>query len=83
MPMQINTSKLCWDLGSRTFTAEASELGLAPGADIKFLDIISEWTGQLVSVFCAGKEVDEDDVQAWHYIPVDKGFDFKLIVFND
>lgn len=84
MPMQINSSQLLWNLSGRTFTGEASELAIAPGEDApRFIDVISEWTGALVSTFRTSIDLDEHGVVAWHYAPVDPGYNFKMIIFND
>lgn len=75
----VKWSQLHFDADSRSFTAEASDLGLAPGEWPDFIAALNERDSGML--FLRGRELSENgDLRGFVYTTLGG---FRLTVFND
>jgi len=78
--MKIKTDKFTY--AARTFTAEASCLGIPAGQVLPVIDLESHYSGNVVRFKLNRVQRDrEGDVQFWDY--ESEGNPWKIRVFND
>ena len=80
--MRVNSSRLQYLAKSRTFTGEASTLGLPPGEWPQFVDVQSAATGTVVRFYWTKENRDRDgDIQEVVYS--NHAHKCMLRIFND